>query len=377
MAYSGKRYLELAGALVILLGAAGWAPAAITVDTTTDTDWKISNGSLTVDWNSKSGHIFSMHLAAYPGDELIDVTNTSGGQPKGLYMDNTGLGSGATTASYYQDGDKYVDWWISTASNASNAFSYSQHFIMAGNDPGIHVYFVVNHGPADIAGSIGQVQFVFRVNLNLFPNTYAVNTGLNNIGATAVTLPDPSVYGTTDPGRQVQDATVDLHGFSLPAAFRRQFYTKYDYSSYEYLHRAHGVYGPTLAAWTIVPSRESLVGGPTKQDLIFTDNILIMECQSNHLDNGLPFPVAAGAALNRLYGPYYFHFNSFDAGHSTAASLYDEALASASLLDSFYDGDNVLVQSGYVPSTARGSVVGLLRGAESYCSQYDLGGVER
>src|ERR1017187_9450803 len=88
------------------------------------------------------------HLQHPPGgypDEFIDVTNASGGQPKGLYMDNTGLGSGATTANYFQDGDRYVDWWFTTASNSGNAFTYSQHFVLVGNDQGVHVYFVVNH----------------------------------------------------------------------------------------------------------------------------------------------------------------------------------------------------------------------------------------
>ncbi len=355
-------------ALAIMLGTASASTAAITtgitIDTTNPTDWKISNGALSVDWNSQSGHIYSMHLTAYPDDELIDATNTSGGQPKGLYMDNTGLGAGVTAAKYYQEPGKYIDWWITTSSSSTNPFTYSQHFIMRANDPGLHVYFVVNHGPSDIAGNLGQIQFVFRDNLTLFPNTYSVNTGLNNLGATAVPLPAPDVYGTTDPGRQVQDATVDLHGLSLPEGFRRNFYTKYDYSSYEYLHRAHGVYGSTLAAWTVLPSKESLVGGPTKQDLIFTDNILIMECQSNHLDNGLPFPVAAGATLNRLYGPFYFHFNSFDSSHPTAASLYQEALASAAPLDRFYDGESILLQNGYVPSNGRGDALAFVQGSE-------------
>jgi hypothetical protein len=334
------------------------ADSPFTIDTSVAKDWRISNGVLSVDWNSQSGHIFSIHLAGYT-DNLIDVTNTSSGEPKGFYMDNTGLGAGTVTSSY-EVTDKYIDWWFSTASGQSNAFSYSQHFILAAGDPGIHTYFVVNHGADDIAGSLGQIQFLMRVNLQLFPNTYAVNTGLNNLGATIV----PQPAGNSEPGRQVQDATVDLHGLPLPDGFRRQFYTKYDYSSYEYLHQVHGVFGDKLAAWTILPSRESMVGGPTKQDLIFTNNILIMECQSNHLDNQFAFPVAAGATLNRLYGPFYFRFNAFDATHTTPASLYFEALESASPLSSLYDQENALLQDGYISSNDRGRVQVFLNGAE-------------
>ena len=340
------------------------AHAAITVDTTNAKDWKIGNGAIALDWNSTNGHIYSIHLVGHP-DELIDVTNTSGGQPKGLYMDNTGLGGGATTSNCSQDGDRYVDCWITTASNSSNAFTYSQHFILVGNDPGIHVYFTVEHGPADIAGNIGQIQFVFRVSLPLFTNTYSVNSGLSNLGVATVPMPDPTVSGTTDPGRQVQDATVDLYGLPLPRGFRRRFYTKYDYSSYEYLHQAHGVYGGQYAIWTVIPNRESLTGGPSKQDLIFTNNILIMECQSNHLDNGISFPVAAGAVLNRLYGPYHFRFNTFDSLHTTPASLYQEALDRLAPITAFYDSESTLAQSGYVASTARGVVQAVVAGAGS------------
>src|ERR1700722_15228003 len=136
------------------------ANSAITVDTTNAADWKIGNGVLSVDWNSMSGNIFSIHLAGNPND-LIDVTNTSGGIPKGFYMDNTGLGSGATTPSYRQEGNRYIDWWITVTSGPSNPFTYSQHFVMAGGDSGVHAYFVVNHGVDDIAGNLGQIQFVF------------------------------------------------------------------------------------------------------------------------------------------------------------------------------------------------------------------------
>src|ERR1039458_788646 len=91
-----RHRLCVIGAMAIALCAPGLARAAIMVDTTTAKDWKISNGAIALDWNSTNGHIYSIHLVGYP-DEFIDVTNASGGQPKGLYMDNTGLGSGATT----------------------------------------------------------------------------------------------------------------------------------------------------------------------------------------------------------------------------------------------------------------------------------------
>lgn len=345
-----RSFLVIAAALTCFTAA---AMAQLSINTSNPTDWKISNGALTLDWNSLDGHIFSVHLNGY-SEDLVDTTTTHNGQPYGLYMDNAGVGSGATTASYHLEKGKYLDWWMTTESNAKNAFTYSQHFIITPNDPGIHVYFVANHSATDIPGSLGQVQYVFRVNLNLFTHTYSMNTGPYNMGPSIVPLPSPSVLGNTDPGRQVQNAVLDIHGLQRPAGFTREFYTKYDYSSYEYFHRAHGVYGSQLAVWTVIPNRDTLVGGPTKQDLIFTDNILMMECLSNHLDNDLSYTPPQGVDSSRLFGPYYFRFNAFNRFYRTPGQLYHAAIASTADFQQLYDNESVLEQNGYIPSWQRG-----------------------
>ncbi|MHB1022235.1 MAG: polysaccharide lyase family protein [Acidobacteriaceae bacterium] len=357
-----KSFLLTMGALLML--SVMPARAQLSIDTSTPTDWKISNGAISLDWNSTDGHVFSVHLAGHP-DELVDTTSTHNGQPNGLYMDNAGVGGGVNTANYHLEQGKYLDWWMTTASNAKNPFTYSQHFILTPGDTGFHVYFVANHAATDVPGSLGQVQYVFRINLALFTNTYSVNTGLNNLGESIVPLPAPSVLGNTDPGRQVQNAALDLHGLPLPQGFTRQFYTKYDYSSYEYFHRAHGVYGSTYAAWTVIPNRDSMVGGPTKQDLIFTDNILMMECLSNHLDNDLGYRPAQGVDSSRLFGPYYFHFNTFSSALTTPASLYWDALRSGKDVEDLYNSDTELINNGYVPSNQRGNVVARITAPET------------
>ncbi|HWF48475.1 MAG TPA: polysaccharide lyase family protein, partial [Bryobacteraceae bacterium] len=354
-------------AVAVLLCAAATASAAITIDTSNPSDWKISNGVLTVDWLPApgNGRIFSMHWSAFPNQELIDQTNTDHSGPKGFYMDNVGPGSSTPSNNYYLDPNgNYIDWWISYPASSANAFTWAQHYILFANDPGIHIYFVLDHGPGDIAGSIGQIQWVFRGDLTQFTNTYSVNSGLSNLGATAVPLPDAVLFGTTDPGRNVQDATVDLHGLPLPQGYRREFYTKYDYSSYEYLHKGEGVYGSNMAAWMVVPSNESLTGGPTKQDLIFTGNLLIMEAYSNHLDNQINFTVPQDAMMHRLYGPFYLHFNSLGANGASAASLYREAQESGERLKAAYDTEATLLQNGYTPSTGRGSALAFIQGTE-------------
>lgn len=353
-----KFLVAAAAGLALLAPLFATAQASpISIDTSNSSDWKISNGVLTVDWLPGDGRIFSMHWSAFPNQELIDQTNRSKAGPKGFYMDNVGPGFSSPGNNYYLDpAGRYIDWWVEWPASTSNAFTWSQHYIMFANDPGVHIYFVLDHGPGDIKGSIGQIQWVMRGDLSQFTNTYSMNTGLANLGATSVPMPNAVLFGGTESGRNVQDATVDLHGLSLPAGYRREFYTKYDYSSYEYLHRAEGVYGSSMAAWMVVPSSDSLTGGPTKQDLIFTGNLLIMEAYSNHLDNQINFSVPADAVMHRLYGPFYLHFNTFSGTFPTPASLYQEALSAGQTYAAGYDMDTELLQSGYVPSTARGEV---------------------
>jgi hypothetical protein len=141
-------------AVVILLCASFSSRAAITIDTSNSTDWKISNGVLTVDWLPGDGRIFSIHWTALPNQELIDQTNRDHNRPKGFYMDNVGPGSSTPSNHFYLDpGGQYIDWWIQFPSSSSNPFTWSQHYILFGGDPSIHIYFVLDHGPSDIAQS--------------------------------------------------------------------------------------------------------------------------------------------------------------------------------------------------------------------------------
>src|SRR5271165_2943851 len=225
---SGKRFCwpVLLGLCIALLFMVSPAHATLSINTSTPTAWQISNGTLTLYWDSTSGRITGVYLN---GVNLVDTTVSNGG----LYMDNTGVGSGTNTTGYHQNGNHYIDWWLTTASNGStNPFTYTQHFILTDGATGFHAYFVVNHGSGDPAGSLGQVQYVFRISQSLFNNTYSVNPGLNNLLAYDIPLPTISTSAANDPGRNVQNATLDLHGLSLPSGYGREFETKYDYSSY-------------------------------------------------------------------------------------------------------------------------------------------------
>jgi hypothetical protein len=340
--------------------------SSITIDTTTATDWKISNGVLSIDFNSTYGRIQGLTMGG--SAQLVDTTNTDSKGAKGFYMDNSGFGSVTGTANYDLEPASgstpaYLDWWITYPSSATNAYSYTMHWVVTADDPGVHVYFVANHATSDIAGSIGQVQWAFRDSKTAFTHTYAVNPSVNNPVPLDVELPSGVMSVVDQSLQKVQDATFDLTGVTVPSTWTRGFYTKYDHAGYEYLHKAHGLYGDTYGIWAVIPSEESMVAGPSKQNLYFTGNMLMMEAYSNHLDNGLTLATAAGKASSRLFGPFYIRVNKFGTAYTTtgatlttAADLYNDAVTAGNSFSSFYDGEKTLVAAGYTPTSTRGTV---------------------
>jgi len=370
-------------------------PFTIAVNTSSASAWVIDNGAITFNWNSSSGNLVSWVLDG-TSDQLVDTTSTSNGQPYGLYMDNTGsfgnesvpsggtaatptvactiVGgtvSGATTCTTGTGSTPYFDWslTIPDSANSGNSYTFVEHWVVFPNDPGVHTYVELVHSASDAAASVGQMQWVFRDNLSTFDNTYEVNSGLGILGVENIPRPALSDTASTDPGRAVQNAAEDLHGFSdIPGTFGRYFDTKYDYAGYEYLHQAHGTYGvassgKTYGVWTVLPRLETLVGGPTKQDLYFTGNIDMIEAYSDHEDLPLNLNTAASVPYNRLFGPYYIHVNTPGPTYNqtgnilvTPADMYADAISAGAAFVSQYDNEAQLVAAGYVPSTARGSV---------------------
>jgi len=183
------------------------APTAITIDTTKASDWKISNGVLTIDFNSNKGRISGLTMGS-SSTQLVDTTNTDSSGIKGFYMDNSGFGSATGTAGYDSEVASgsvpaYLDWWVTYPSNSANAYTYTMHWVVTADDPAIHVYFLANHASTDIAGSIGQVQWAFRDSLTEFTHTYSVNPSVNNPVPLDLTLPDSTEMFSTAAGRAV------------------------------------------------------------------------------------------------------------------------------------------------------------------------------
>jgi len=368
-------------------------PFTITVNTSSPSAWVIDNGAITFNWNSTLAYLNSWVLDGY-SDQLVDTTTLgSGSQVEGLYSGMVGpfmngtptasctmvgaviVGTPTTTCTTGSGTTPYVDWaitWLDTAST-SNDYTFVWHYVVFPNDPGVHTYVQLvhnasNNNPVGNSG-IGQIQWIFRDNQSIFTHTYEVNSGLNWLGTEDIPLPPWNDPLLSDPGRAVQNAATDLHGDpNVSASYGRWFETKYDYAGYEYLHQAHGLYGPatsgtTYGVWTVLPKLETFVGGPTKQDLWFTGNIDMIEAQSNHELNQFNMSTAAGVASNRLFGPYYIHINTLGKAYTqtgntlaSQADMYADAISAEAGLVNNYDNVAPLVAAGYVPSTGRGSV---------------------
>jgi hypothetical protein len=208
-----------------------------------------------------------------------------------------------------------------------------------------------------------QGQFLARVNTSLFNQTYQVDVGPNNIGVQTSTLfpfypADGSPnYNTVSKvtGRTVQDATTDLTGSGLPGSWGNTSYTKYDYSAYTQFLQATTEYGSQFAVSALFTSKDTMNGGPTKQNLMFTNNISMLEFYSEHYGNATyDYKPTQGVDTSKLFGPYAFRFTPTNG--ETGAQLYADAVNSMPALQAVYDTDTQLIANGYVTSNLRGTV---------------------
>jgi Polysaccharide lyase family 4, domain III/Polysaccharide lyase family 4, domain II/PEP-CTERM motif len=333
--------------------------------------WTVSNGSLTVVFKPSSNNITSIKVAGH-SDNILDPSNSQ------LYPEFAGtpFGSGTQTSGFQKTSD-YIDFYTTTASMGSatnssgtliNPITYSFHYVMFNDDPAIQTYEVVSHSASDPATSVGQGQFLMRVDPAKFSLLYQVNTAQNNPGATVTQLPNTTatlnelnaLYGvgsnTTSNSHLDLNEVLDLNGSpDLSTLIGRNFLNKYDYSSYEQFEQGKTEVGPTYAVSEMVPSHESMTGGPTKQNLQFTNNILMAEFLSGHYGTtGYSYTPTQDIDTSRLFGPFVFRVAT-SAG-KTPAQLYQDAINSVAGYTAKYDEDTTLAANGYVASTARGDL---------------------
>ncbi|MGN6371126.1 MAG: polysaccharide lyase family protein, partial [Phycisphaerae bacterium] len=356
------RSMYVAAAMVAAVGVAGrMGLGAITITQTSNSNWTISNGALSVVYNPAKEYITSLKV----GNSSTNILNPAKSL---LYPELAGtpFGSGAQTYSYSLAPDgSYIDFSTTVASQGSatnsngtliNPLTYSFHYVMYNNDPSISCYEVVSHAATDPATSVGQGQFLLRVNPTLITNTYQVDTGVNNPGVQAAPMRNQTTLSSVagQAGRNVQDATTDLTGSGLAGDFGTNFATKYDYSSYEQLHQGQVEWGSQYALATVIPNHDTMTGGPTKQNLQFTDTILMQEFLSGHYgDPKYGYTMGAGQVSSRLFGPFVFRVTNTNG--ESGAQLYNDAVSTIPTWNQRYDSEQTLIANGYVTSSQRGS----------------------
>jgi hypothetical protein len=364
------RYLRFLIALLSMAVFSPQASQAVTLTQTSSTEWKASNGIISYSINPTNGTIFK--LSTLINGVTTDWMNQSYPSPFGHAIElynicgySNNSGGGTNTANYHLNGG-YLDLWITKAHAAgSDPLEIENHWVIRDTDPGIHFYQILRHVASDGATSFGAATTNFFPSANAISRAdgsallYQKDIGAQSMGVFNETSPSTSFTQSllsSNAGRQVQAETVDYTATTLGThlsspGLAREFITKYDHSTYEQYHVAHGYVGSTNAFWWVVPSHETMNGGPTKQYLTGIQ----IEYESAHL-GGQNVNFAAGQVANRMFGPFYLRFNAFDSTKTTADDLYNDAANSVESCLSFYDGEGVLVSNGYRARSNRGSV---------------------
>jgi hypothetical protein len=282
--------------------------------------------------------------------------------------DNPSSVTGTNVGSYSMSPDHdYIDIWVNKPNiPGSDPLAVENHWVLRVADQGMHFYQVLRHTASDAATNFGAAT------VNFFPSSNAVlqadgstflyerNTGPNNMVPIYATFPSDASTASllaAAPGRQVQAETVDYTDVgglgtyvSLPG-LAREFITKYNYATYEQFHVAHGYVGASTAFWWVIPSTETMNGGPTKQHLTGIQ----AEYQSAHL-GGSNTTFSAGEVANKLFGPFYLYFNAFNATNTTSDELYTDAASQTGSALTFYDNETTLNSNGYTPRPGRGTL---------------------
>jgi len=361
----------LCAAVSVALGTASTvAYAQVTLTQNSSTNWTMTNGALTVVFDPSKEYINSVQLGVgagasanllYPGSGTLDQEFAGTPFGGGTQTFNSQIG-----ANY-----SYVDVWTNVASTGTtvNPITYAFHYVLFANDPTIYCYEVLNHSATDPATSVGQGQFLFRSDPSQFSNLYQINTGPNQLGTanaqTTIGVPSTNSNFNTvlsATGRTVQNVTYDLTGSGIAGDNGTNFFTKYDYSIYTQFYQAETMYGSNYAVTEVDPSTDTLSGGPTKQELAWTDpGILNMEFLSDHYGidakgayPGYGYTPTQGVATTKLYGPYGFTISSTSG--TTGAQINQNVINSIPSAQAEFATDSELIASGYVPNSSRGSV---------------------
>jgi rhamnogalacturonan endolyase len=349
-----RRYRSLQVSCSASLAVALWLlPAAVSpaVPMITDSASSITvaNGLASFSVSKTNGRMTGLMLGAEP---LMDESGA-----RGYFSANVGdigvsgstyweMGFTGTTASY-TTGPDFVDIALHYPASTSMPMDVTQHYVLRDGESGFHVYADVHHTTAMADKRIEEMRFVMRGNPSLFTHHW--------VGDRHAIMPTPAEHVA---GTNLQDATELLPaGTAYEAETGKNVYTKYDWAAYVDETPIHGFYGSNYGAWVVQANRETLLGGPTKQELTVhqtdTTPVLLGMLVGQHYST--PGSVETVGNYDRSLGPFYVHLNS--GSDATALATDAATYADPEVHREFYDA---LDAPGWVTTASRGSAGGTL-----------------
>jgi hypothetical protein len=296
--------------------------------------------------------------------DIVDTFSSGGWGPA------SGGNAAITTSVNQAANGEFADIGVTHEGSVDANFpmTVSVHKVLRAGDCGYHEYLTYTYvgtatKPSD---NIGQLRTVLRTDPTIF-NYHSSELYWNRI------MPLPADIAANSGNGDLQDATFNLTFFPGDAYYSPPswwYYTKYDFSSYEKNHLVHGIYGNGYGIWCIHTqlSKESWVGGPTKQSLMVhttnTTPLILNEFFNGHYaQSSINLTVTPG--FTKTVGPWFFYINT---GPNTGAITGDAAYqtmwqdaaqyADPSLYQAFYDK---LAIPGYVATAGRATVTGQVR----------------
>src|SRR5215831_6360936 len=177
--------------------------------------------------------------------DIVDTFSSGGWGPA------SGGNAAITTSVNQPASGEFADIGVTHngALDASFPMTVSVHKVLRAGDCGYHEYLIYTYvgtstKPSD---NIGQLRTVLRTDPTIF-NYHSSELYWNRV------MPLPADVAANSANGDLQDATFNLTFFPSDPSYSPPdwwYYTKYDFSSYEKDHLAHGIYGNGYGIWCI------------------------------------------------------------------------------------------------------------------------------
>src|SRR5579875_2324789 len=302
-----------------------------------------------------------MSSLKYQGNELLGNGGYGYTDVVDTFSSDWGLGGTTTAAVNQPTGSDFADVSLTHPADSSIPMTLALHYVLRAGECGFHEYVVYTFVGASgkESDTLGQLRTVLRVDPNIFTYHSSELYWTKN-------MPLPADIKANSGNGDLQDSTFNLTLYPSDPYYAPPewwYYTKYDYSSYEKNHLVHGVYGGGFGIWCIhtQASKESWLGGPTKQSLMIhttnTTPLVLNEYFNGHYGQSTT-SLTATPSWTKTYGPWFFYLNQGDT--TTAAgyqAMWEDAAqyADSAIHQSFYDELGI---PGYVTTANRSTVTG-------------------